>query len=319
MEVAPMHPQEAARLAQLRALGLLDTEPDEAFDRITRLARTLCSTPIALVSLVDEDRQWFKSRQGLDAPATGRDEAFCAHAILDDAPMVVEDATADARFSDNPLVTGEPHIGFYAGIPLHAPNGLPMGTLCVLDNRARTMSAEELTGLQDLAAVVEDLFGLRRLATIDPLTGLQNRRGFLASASAILAVADREGRGVTVGYLDINGLKRVNDELGHDSGDDLLRGLARILSDIFRDADAIGRLGGDEFAVLLFGAADDKASAPIDRLAAAVEQFNRSGAGTTGLSVSTGWASRGPGGPPVVDLLAAADAAMYEDKRGWSG
>lgn len=316
MEAAPMHPQEAARLAQLRALGLLDTEPDEAFDRITRLARTLCSTPIALVSLVDEDRQWFKSRQGLDAPATGRDEAFCAHAILDDAPMVVEDATADARFSDNPLVTGEPHIGFYAGVPLRAPNGLPVGTLCVLDRRSRSLSAEELTGLQDLAAMVEDMFGLRRLATIDPLTGLQNRRGFLASAAAILAVADREGRGVTLGYLDINGLKQVNDQLGHETGDELIRGLAEILRDTFRDADAIGRLGGDEFAVLLFGATDDKSSTPMNRLSAAIEQFNVSGEGAGALSVSIGCASRGSGGPGVDDLLAAADAAMYERKRG---
>ena len=316
MESAPMHPQEAARLAQLHALGLLDTEPEEAFDRITRLARTLCSTSMALVSLVDEDRQWFKSRQGLAAPETGRDEAFCAHAILDEEPMVVEDARADERFKDNPLVTGEPNIAFYAGVPLRSPNGFPMGTLCVLDEQARSLDAHELSGLEDLAAVVEDLFGLRRLATIDPLTGLQNRRGFLASAAAILAVADREGRNTTVGYLDINGLKPVNDEFGHETGDALIRGLAHILRETFRDADAIGRLGGDEFAVLLFGAADDKVSTPMDRLSAAIEQFNASGEGAGALSVSIGCASRGPGGQPIDELLAAADAAMYERKRG---
>ena len=123
MLVAPLPANEKDRLAALHALKILDTAPEERFDRITRMAKRLLDVPIVLISLVDADRQWFKSRQGLDASETSRDLSFCAHAILDHKPLVVTNALEDRRFEDNALVSGAPHIRFYAGYPMTAPGG----------------------------------------------------------------------------------------------------------------------------------------------------------------------------------------------------
>jgi CheY-like chemotaxis protein len=151
---APSPPDEAARLRALRELGILDSGPEERFDRITRLAQRVFDVPIALVSLVDADRQWFKSRQGLDLDETHRDLSFCAHAIHDDSVFVVSDALLDPRFADNPAVTGELRVRFYAGRPLRA-NGRRVGTLCVVDQRPRHLHDEDVRALDDLAALVE--------------------------------------------------------------------------------------------------------------------------------------------------------------------
>lgn len=154
MQVPPKHPDEARRLSALRDAAVLDTPAEERFDRITRLARYLLDVPIALVSLVDEERQWFKSAQGLEHRQTPRDVAFCAHAILSSEPLVVEDAHADPRFADNPLVVGAPGVRFYAGQPLLSAEGLPLGTLCVIDQAPRTLGPElqeQLTLLARLA------------------------------------------------------------------------------------------------------------------------------------------------------------------------
>jgi two-component system, sensor histidine kinase len=154
---------ESARLAALRSYRVLDTQPEEAFDRLTRLAARLFGTEIALVSLVDQARQWFKSRHGLTATETSRDLAFCAHAILAPDVFVVENAAADPRFAGNPLVCDIPNIRFYAGAPLIDRDGFALGTLCVIDTRApRTFGAAERCQLADLAAMVVDELDLRR-------------------------------------------------------------------------------------------------------------------------------------------------------------
>ncbi|WP_174874705.1 sensor domain-containing diguanylate cyclase [Vogesella oryzae] len=156
MMQAPLHPHERERLSLLRALQLLDTPPEPAFDRITRLACQLLQVPVAVVSLVDEGRQWFKSRVGLDPCETPREYAFCAHAILQTEPLVVPDAVADERFRDNPLVTGSPGIRFYAGVPLLSRHGYPLGTLCIIDTRPRTLAAADLAMLRELADIVTE-------------------------------------------------------------------------------------------------------------------------------------------------------------------
>lgn len=148
-------PDENKRLRALRALDVLDTPPEERFDRLTRLARRLLGTPIALISLVDESRQWFKSRQSFEATETPRDVSFCGHAILGDGPFVVDDAANDPRFRDNPLVAQEPCIRLYAGIPLKSAAGDKLGTLCVIDRKARSLGDEEIEALKDLAKLVE--------------------------------------------------------------------------------------------------------------------------------------------------------------------
>ncbi len=160
--LAPLLPNEAERLDALRSFGVLDTQPEQEYDDLTRLAAAICGTPIALVSLVDPCRQWFKSRVGLDATETHRDIAFCTHAIVQNNLFVVPDAAADVRFKDNPLVTGEPHIRFYAGMPLPTPEGHNLGTLCVIDRVPRTLTDVQVDALRVLARQVVAQLVLRQ-------------------------------------------------------------------------------------------------------------------------------------------------------------
>ena len=152
-EAFPTGPGEARRLLALAGTGLIDSAEEERFDRIARLAAIVTDSPIALVSLLTAKRQWFKARVGLEARQTPREWAFCSHAILHDGPFTVEDATADERFRENPLVLAQPHIRFYAGVPVRDRDGLPMGTLCVIDREPRRLRAAELQALRDLAEI----------------------------------------------------------------------------------------------------------------------------------------------------------------------
>lgn len=185
MQAPGHHPQEAARLAQLRALRVLGTAPEERFDRLTRLARLLVGAPIAVVSLVDADRQWFKSVQGLAVRETSRDVSFCGHAILHEGHFVVPDALSDPRFADNPLVAGAPGIRAYAGIPLSGPEGLPVGTLCAIDTQARAFTESQLAALQDLAALAtRELYASELSAALEAQVEAAEALGRAAEASA---------------------------------------------------------------------------------------------------------------------------------------
>jgi len=149
----PMPANEAGRLAAVAASGLVDSPAEDRFDRIVRLASMATESPIALISLLTARRQWFKARIGLPVQQTPREWAFCTHAILQDGPFVVEDAMSDERFAGNPLVLADPHIRFYAGVPLRDRAGQAMGTLCVIDREPRKLRAAELQALTDLAAI----------------------------------------------------------------------------------------------------------------------------------------------------------------------
>lgn len=161
MAAAPIPKNEAQRLDALKRYQVLDTLPEESFDRLTRIASTVIGVPIALVSLIDSNRQWFKSACGLDATETSRDIAFCAYAILDYEPFIVENALEDPRFQDNPLVQGPPNIRFYAGVPLRTPDNFLIGTLCVIDSEPRQLSPEHIKLLKDLSCIVIDEMELR--------------------------------------------------------------------------------------------------------------------------------------------------------------
>ena len=157
---------EQRRLAALERLGIMDTGPEESFDRLVNIARRFYNTPIAMFSLVDEKRQWFKSKHGLDVCQTPRSLAFCDYAIKQDSVFVVADATKDPRFCTNSLVTGEPHIRFYAGMPVREPGGFKIGTLCIIDRVPRGITEPELDVLRTLASLIEDeversYFGLK--------------------------------------------------------------------------------------------------------------------------------------------------------------
>ena len=249
---APATPEdEESRLQALRELNILDTEFDNRFDRLTRMAARLFDVPIALVSLVDSDRQWFKSRFGLEAPETPRDISFCGHSILGTEVFTVNNAAKDDRFADNPLVTGDPNIRFYAGCPIQVNDQHRIGTLCIIDNEPRDFPEEDVQILKDLAYMVEQELSAIQLATVDDLTDLTNRRGFMMLGQHSLNINDRQSIPVTVVFIDLDKFKEINDEYGHDEGDSALVLIAEQMKLRFRQSDLMARLGGDEFAVLL--------------------------------------------------------------------
>ena len=168
MEIAALPVDEDQRLAALRRYAILDTPPEASFDQLTRFASQLCATPIALVSLIDRDRQWFKASVGIDDPETPREDAFCAHTILEPTPLEVDDATADERFRNNPFVLGDAHVRFYAGMPLVTGSGHALGALCVIDRAPRQLDATQRESLRHLTTVVERLIDARALAAMKP-------------------------------------------------------------------------------------------------------------------------------------------------------
>lgn len=303
---------EPLRLDALRRLAILDSPAEERFDRITRMARNMFDVPIALVSLVDENRQWFKSCCGLPVLETPRDISFCGHAILGEELFVVEDAAQDPRFSDNPLVTGEPHIRFYAGHPLEVGNGLKLGTLCIIDSKPRGFSPRDQALLADLASMVESELQAVQRATIDELTGITNRRGFMLLAEKSLKYAFRVKHTAALLFLDLNHFKLINDKFGHDIGDDALRHMAELLCRVFRDADIFARLGGDEFVVLLPGTGSEHCQRIKERLNHAIDDFNSHSGKPYQLSCSLGIVIYDASIPPDLDqLLRQADEEMY--------
>lgn len=242
---------EQARLETLRSLSILDTPPEERFDRLTRMAKRLFGVPIALVSLVDGNRQWFKSCFGLSVSETSRDISFCGHAILGNDLFIVPDTTTDERFSDNPLVLNDPYIRFYAGCPLRAPNGSKLGTLCIIDRQPRSFGKDELEALIDLASMVERELAAVQMATLDELTAISNRRGFIMLAQHSLHLCIRQKLSASLVFVDLDKFKVINDTFGHAEGDRALIAFAEQMKTTCRDSDIFARLGGDEFAMLL--------------------------------------------------------------------
>lgn len=170
----PLPANEEQRLAKLLSYDILDTESETAYDDITRLVAQICNVPIAVISLVDRDRQWFKSVQGLDASQTDRDISFCTHTIWQHEPMVIHDATIDPRFANNPLVTGAPYIRFYAGAPLITSDGYAIGSLCAIDTQPRELSDQQLEALVALSRLVINQMELQR--SLKQITQETNQR-----------------------------------------------------------------------------------------------------------------------------------------------
>lgn len=307
---------EHERMETLRALELLDTVPEERFDRVTRLARRLFDVPIVLVSIVDTDRQWFKSKQGLDATETSREISFCGHSILGDEAFVIPDASLDQRFSDNPLVTDDPRIRFYAGQPLSAPNGCRLGTLCLIDQAPREPSEEDLELLGDLASMIEDEIASIQTATLDPLTGLSNRAGFNLLAEKSFQLCRRMNRPASAMFFDLDDFKHINDALGHSHGDQVLTDFASLLLESFRESDTIARLGGDEFVVFLSGATIAETDTALRRLDDSIRRYNVDVEPELALRFSVGAATYDRDvHTSLSELLRDADRKMYEGKR----
>ncbi|WP_338762901.1 GGDEF and EAL domain-containing protein [Massilia sp. METH4] len=330
---------EQARLDALRATQLLDSQPEELFDRITRVACASLNVPISLVSLVDESRQWFKASCGLAAKETDRDISFCGHAILNDEAFIVENALDDGRFAGNPLVTGDPHIRFYAGMPIRAANR-NIGTLCVIDTQPRALSADDLQLLATLARTVEDLIYvreaamrsvnllntwsaqasaresrevqvLRNMVTRDLLTGLPTRQAIESALADHVPGWVRAGGHALLAVVDIDNLAAINERAGHGVGDRFLREMANRLRQLAQPGDTIARIGGDMFALLLgpFG----EEAAGTARIAAIHRDLNRVLAldhGDLHGSVTTGYVLAGRDWPGPGALLNHAIEAV---------
>lgn len=294
--------EEARRQQILQSYRLVDTEPEPAFDDIVKMATLICGTPIALVSLVTEDRQWFKARVGMESHQTPRDQSFCAHAIRNPSRiMEVRDASQDPRFMDNPLVLGEPGIRFYAGAPLVSPSGVAMGTVCVIDRVARELTPAMELGLQALARQVGELLALRRANSdletlnqsvmemqveleqyqvqlesentelaranpIDAATGLSNQRTFERQLAEELNRVERSQSRMALLLADVDHLRHYASDFGGVAGNDALRRVAKAFKSQARGYDTLACLQSRRFAVLLPGT--DKAE-----LAAIAERF----------------------------------------------
>lgn len=315
MELPPIPENELQRLATLRALNVLDTDAEERFDRITRLTRRIFSLPICVITLVDAQRQWFKSRQGLEITETSRDISLCAHAINYEGIFIINDTLLDPRFCDNPFVVQEPFIRFYAGYPLTINHHYRVGTLCVNDTEPREFSQEDIETLTDLGQMVEaELLSIAQ-NTLDPLTGISNRRGFELLAHQALASCRRTESEAALLFFDLDFFKEVNDSFGHRKGDQVLYDFAHILMTAFRESDVIARLGGDEFVVLLSFVHRDTVNRVIERFTQLLEQYNQQHPKQHRLATSIGIAHWTPDSDMgLEDLLDSADKAMYQDK-----
>jgi diguanylate cyclase (GGDEF)-like protein len=308
---------EPIRLKTLRSLHILDTPSEERFDRLARMAKRLFRVPIALVSLIDENRQWFKSRIGLDACETPRDISFCGHAILGNGVLIIPDAAEDPRFADNPLVVGDPDIRFYAGCPLTAPNGSKLGTLCIIDHKPRHFGQDDIEAMQDLAAMVERELAAVHLATQDDLTHLSNRRGFMALAQHSLHLCARQGLPASLVFFDLDAFKPINDRFGHAEGDRALVDFAQLMQSHFRESDLLGRLGGDEFVVLFVNTTQPSAQDIVDKFRQSLEALNLRENRGYSIRFSCGIVEFSPEkAPSIEDLLAEGDRIMYAEKQG---
>jgi len=308
---------EADRVAALLETGLLDTPAETSFDGITYLAKMLMGTPMSAISLVDQTRQWFKSRQGFDLTETPRSVSFCTHAIVSEHPFVVSDATKDPRFADAPLVTGPPFIRFYLGIPLVTKSRAAIGALCAYDTKPRALvHPDQLNAMTILARLVVDEIELRRFADTDGLTNTLTNSAFRRAADVEVHRARRNRRDLTCVVADVDHFKSINDTYGHAVGDYVLRFVAESFKSQLRPYDIVGRLGGEEFGLILPDTDIEGACAVAERLRSAIAGERLAVAGTDiSLSASFGVSDCRGGDIGASAALSLADAAMYASKR----
>jgi len=342
---AELPSNEAARLEALLNYQVLDTLPEDAYDDITLLASEICGTPMAAVSLIDSTRQWFKSKVGLAIPETARDKAFCAHAILQPDITVVSNTQADERFADNPLVTGEPWIRFYAGAPLLTPKGEALGTLCVIDQVQRTLTEKQINSLRALSRQVMAQLELRRhvglqeknqrilknyqdmlertnallqkQSVTDDVTGFNNTRFLHQYLDQCLGPTSAELEKLTLVFFDMDNFKQVVDKHGHLLGAKVLKEVAEVVHSYLDTEDRIVRYGGDEYIVILPGQAGEDAHSKVEAI--------RKGISSTSylqqeeihlrITASFGLARFPNDARDKKQLLMAADQCLFKSKK----
>jgi len=308
--------REDERLAALDRYDVLDTPPEEAFDRITRMTRQIFGVPIATITFLDAHRQWFKSQQGLHAKETCRADAFCNLAIQLDEPLIISDTWRDERFMGNPFVEGAPHLRFYAGAQLRDPDGHVIGTICAMDTKPRAFNSDHIALLRDLAATVMSELELRLLAMRDSLTGALSRLAFREEAHRAVLLAVRHGYPLSCILFDLDHFKNVNDENGHSVGDLVLKSCVGTCQARLRQSDRLGRIGGEEFALLLPHADVSAAMRVAEKMRAAIAALDIPGAdGRVRITASFGIAELDRTAPEVDELMRRADSALYAAKN----
>lgn len=304
---------EPGRQRALDRLNVVGSDQEAPFERIVDLVKTTLNVPICAVSMIDNDRQWFKAFRGLSVDQTPRDIAFCDHAIRAEAPFVIEDATQDARFADNPLVLCEPFIRAYLGIPLIMPDGYIVGTLCAIYQEPKSFSEHEIVILQSFASLVVGELELRTLALTDGLTKLLSRKAWRDRVQIELNRAARHSTLVSVLLLDLDNFKLINDTYGHEVGDEVLRKTAEVVNSVLRKNDHVGRIGGEEFAVCVANADLQTGLAIAERIRGRIEALEFPQLEGLSCSASIGVAAVKQS-KDVDELLKRADRALYKAK-----
>ncbi|RYX91988.1 MAG: GAF domain-containing protein [Comamonadaceae bacterium] len=268
MLAAPTPANEPIRLQASRATHCAYAPREERFDRITRTAKRVMNVPIALISIVEQDEQWFRSVQGLDVDHTARDISFCGHAVAANSPLCIPDTLENDDFRDNPLVTGPPRIRSYLGWPLEIAPGLAVGTLCVIDTMPRTFGREDFEALRDLAHMAEAelrlnarenlqdrmmmrFSRLQRRGALDPVTGCWNIRGFRELLALALDDARASGSDLAICNLQVQCLDHMVQQSGGASEDALVAALAQVLRQRLPENGALARLGTGSFCALV--------------------------------------------------------------------
>ncbi|MNM89511.1 Response regulator PleD [compost metagenome] len=332
MPACPLPADEALRQRTLDDMNLVDTPAEHYLDTLVRLTQDLAHVDTVLISLIDQDRQWFKARIGLEASETTRSVSFCGYAILGNDTLMVPDAQCDRRFDDNPLVLNAPYIRFYAGHPLRAGNGKAIGTLCMFDPQPRVLSEAQQANFRDLATLAEGYLQLRTLAQanhdlrlemdreqrkalLDPLTQLWNRGALTAFEDHERRLAEANGLHLGAVYADLDHFKSINDKYGHAGGDKVLCESARRLRAALRPDDLLVRHGGEEFVAIL----QVKDSEELKRIAERIREQVGSrpmqlpcGQLNTSLSIGCTLFAKGE---KMDDALERADKGLYTAKQ----
>jgi diguanylate cyclase (GGDEF)-like protein len=300
VEAAPFAPDETGRLFALQELRLLDTAPEPRFDRVVQLAARLSGAPIGIMSVVDERRVFMKSaygtkQAGIQLGQPFRDYWFCSHIVASGRPLVVVNAREDQRFRSILLVTAEPGLRSYAGVPVRAPGGEIIGALAVFDVEERDFPESEVSALADLAKLIEAELSPLPYVTTDALTGAMNVRSFERIGNRMLEFGDRQDRPSVMLRADVAGLGQINRTYGFDIGDRVLTEAVQLIERTVRGSDLVGRVESDEFGILLVGADVDSARLVIDRIVVQALDHNRTSGHPETLAFHLGGAVHVPG------------------------
>lgn len=323
------------KIANIHSLDLFYTPLEERFERITRIARRALQVPVAAITLLNDEKQWFKSAAGWGISELPRQHSICRITVEENRLVIINDTAKDSRIAQSPIVMSAPRFRAYAGHPLSDEHGNVAGTFCVFDLKPREFNAADRQTVVDLAAMTQrellsdhlsdahselttKLSVARREAMMDPLTRLWNRRGASVLLKSAFASADQRGTPLTLALLDLDNFKRVNDTYGHQIGDEVLRKVASRLISAVRNNDIVCRIGGDEFLILMTETDARAASHIAERIRRIVtDTAVPTRDGTMTMSVSVGCTVRQPkDASPVEELLERADQALLQSKAG---